>query len=127
MRRTGVVVPPNQQRIKSQGELPVPNVQVVRLPIRPYVITNIISGLGTLKFEIDDRTRHMLFINDGAVLLPGSNLLWNWQSAPPTGLDGVVHPGETIPFDDLQLGRASILFLAGENVLGDLRFFIYGW
>lgn len=115
--------------VPSQGPVRVPQVETTRNPIRLYIITNTITGAVNVgPFQIDDRTRHLLIVNDGAVVAGLSNLLFNFAGGPlPTGQDGVVHPGDTFLFDEILLERGSQIFLAGDNAAGDLRFFIYGW
>ena len=130
--------PLHQEEIKGQGKIAVPQIEAIRTRIQPYVIEWNLAGTlaapiagftpSPQETKLDDRTRHLRFVHDGAATIagapPADDIFWTWGQAQG-GSRGMLHPGDERLFDDLFLEYLTLFISITTGTSAHV--FIYGW
>lgn len=102
------------------GDLPM--VTPARDSIQPqffaFPVGSVVVGR-QVRQEIDKRARHLIVINDGAVVGVSTPLLIAWGSPATPGSGGNVRVNEMLAFDDLFLVNTVLWFDVGLDALGN--------
>jgi hypothetical protein len=113
-----------QAPIPGQGVPEVPAVRSVRDPMQPYYLEGFQDSNVPLRFELDERTRHIIIFNTQG---SQEDLLFAWQQ--PDTIGGVLRPGQEVTFDEVTI-KSPVLFLALDpRTSHGFGFFyqVWGW